>query len=229
MQIIFIRPFQLVFLLLLASGFELLAQDQIKVACVGNSITYGSGIENREQNSYPAQLQSMLGDKWIVKNFGKSGATLLKKGDKPYWDQPEYQSALGFQPDVVIIKLGTNDSKPQNWQYHESFFEEYSALINNFQELESKPRVLICLPVPAYEEKWGIRESIIKEELLPMTRKVARKNKTGLIDLYKPLSGKENLFPDKIHPDASGARIMAEVITGYLMKNEKKLTSKKAR
>ncbi len=60
---------------------------QIKVACVGDSITFGFTIENRDQNSYPAQLGRLLGKNWEVKNFGVIGATLLKKGDMPYWKQ----------------------------------------------------------------------------------------------------------------------------------------------
>ena len=60
------------------------AQNKVKVACVGNSVTYGAGIENREINAYPAQLQRMLGDGYEVMNFGKSGATLLNKGHRPY-------------------------------------------------------------------------------------------------------------------------------------------------
>lgn len=90
------------------------AEDVIRIACVGDSITYGAGIEERAKNSYPAQLQNLLGDRYQVENFGVSGRTLLKQGDKPYWDEPAYQNALKLKPDMVIIKLGTNDVKPLN-------------------------------------------------------------------------------------------------------------------
>ena len=85
-----------------------LAQDKIKVACVGNSITYGSGVANREVNAYPVKLQGMLGDKYEVKNFGKPGATLLNKGHRPYTQQQEYKDALAFAGDIVVIHLGIN-------------------------------------------------------------------------------------------------------------------------
>ena len=87
--------------------------DPIKIACVGNSITFGSGIANREKNAYPQQLQAMLGMKYEVRNFGVSSRTLLKKGDHPYWETEAYNTALLFKPDIVYIKLGTNDSKLQ--------------------------------------------------------------------------------------------------------------------
>src|SRR3712207_5545352 len=90
-----------------ATGYK----NVFRVACVGDSITYGAGVSGREKNSYPAVLGQWLGTKWDVRNFGVSGATLLKKGNRPYWKQQKFADALQFKPDVVIIKLGTNDSK----------------------------------------------------------------------------------------------------------------------
>src|ERR1043165_8271897 len=78
----------------------------IRVACVGDSITYGYGIKDREHDSYPAQLGSLLGKKWEVQNFGVNGATALKKGTRSYSEQKSFQDALLFKPDVVVIQLG---------------------------------------------------------------------------------------------------------------------------
>ncbi len=49
--------------------------DAIRVACIGNSITHGSGIDMQEQKGYPAQLQRLLGNGYRVKNYGWPGAT----------------------------------------------------------------------------------------------------------------------------------------------------------
>lgn len=84
----------------------------IRLACVGDSITQGDGLA--ADDSYPSQLQALLGEEWKVGNFGVSGRTLLKKGDHPYWTESAYQKALEFEPDVVIIMLGTNDTKEHN-------------------------------------------------------------------------------------------------------------------
>lgn len=183
---------------------------QIRVACVGDSITFGSGIENREANSYPAQLGRMLGKKWDVRNFGVGGATLLKQGDKPYWNQPAFKQALAFVPDVVIIKLGTNDTKPQNWAYKDQFVVDYVAMINSFKALGS--RIWICLPVPAFPERWGISDAVIVKETIPKIREIAAKADVPVIDLYRALAGRKSLFPDLIHPNAQGAEIMAQTI-----------------
>ena len=72
------------------------AQEKIKVACIGNSVTYGYGHKEPAKTSYPSQLQQMLGDKYEVRNFGHSGATLLNKGHRPYINLHEYKAALAF-------------------------------------------------------------------------------------------------------------------------------------
>jgi len=187
-------------------------EETIRVACVGDSITYGAGIENREQDHYPAQLGRMLGPQWECRNFGVSGATLLRRGDKPYWDEAAFAEALVYDPHVVIIKLGTNDSKPQNWEYADEFDRDYKDLIRRFAALPSRPRIYICLPVPVYEDRWGIREAVVRDEVLPRVRQVAVDMGVGLIDLYTALSGKPEMFPDGVHPDAAGAGVMARAI-----------------
>jgi len=186
--------------------------EPIRVACVGDSITYGSGIKDRRKNSYPAQLGKLLGEKWNVRNFGVSGATLLKKGNKPYWQQQAFQDALSFQPHVVIIKLGTNDTKPPNWQFKEDFADDYNDMINEFADLPSKPKIWICLPVPAYSNNWGIRDSVIRTEVIPAIRKIARAKHFPVIDLYQPFRNQMHLFPDNVHPNAQGAFLMAKII-----------------
>ena len=187
-------------------------RETIRVACIGDSITYGASIKNRTKDCYPAQLGRMLGGKWQAHNFGVSGATLLKKGDLPYWDRQAFKDALAYNPHVVIIKLGTNDTKPQNWKYKEQFATDYSEMINRFAELPSKPRIWICKPVPAYGERWGISETIIKNELIPLVNQAARSKNVPVIDLFTPLSDKPELFPDRIHPNAEGAYGIAKEI-----------------
>jgi acyl-CoA thioesterase-1 len=188
----------------------------IRVACVGDSITYGYGIANRAKGSYPAQLGRMLGAKWEVRNFGVSGATMLKQGDLPYWDQQAFKDLLTYNPNVVIIKLGTNDTKPQNWKFKDEFARDYSDMIDRFEELPSHPRIWVCYPVPAYGERWGINEFVIKNEVIPIISEVARNKHVPIINLYSPLSGKPGLFPDDIHPDAEGAFLIAKEVYATL-------------
>ena len=188
----------------------------IRVACIGASTTYGGNIENREVNSYPAQLGRMLGNKWDVQNFGVDGAGILKKGSTPYWNTDAFKSAQAFLPDVVILNIGVNDTQPQNWQYKADFFSDYTEMINIFQNLSSHPKIYLCREVPVFQDRWGIRASVVNKELDPMKRKLAREKKLPMIDLYKPLRKHSDLFADGVHPNAVGAGIMAATVFNVL-------------
>ncbi len=195
-------------LFLQLGSFVAQAQTDIRVACVGNSITEGSGL----QHTYPQELQQLLGEQYEVRNYGISGRTLLKKGDFPYWNEQKYPEVLAWNPDIVIIKLGTNDSKPQNWQYKDDFEKDYKKFVKSFKKLPSKPQVYICYPIPVFEGKWGINEVIVKSEMLPAIRKIARKTGVKTIDLYTPFIGKGDLTYDGIHPNEAGAALLARTI-----------------
>ena len=109
-------------------------QDALRVACIGNSITHGSGIDMQEQNGYPAQLQRLLGSDYYVRNFGVGGRTMLQKGDHPYMIEQAWRDAQQFRPDIVVIKLGTNDSKDYNWNAHKQDFEaDMQAMIDTLR------------------------------------------------------------------------------------------------
>lgn len=188
----------------------------IKVACVGDSITQGSGAS--KGMSYPSQLQKLLGEKWAVENFGVSGRTLMRSGDNSYWKEAAYQKALKFNPDVVIIMLGTNDTKPQNWSHKGEFETDYRDLVKSFQALESKPRIFLCRPNPVPEPgNYGIKETGIQEQI-PIVDKLAAELHTGVIDMHAAFDGKSALMPDHVHPNDEGAGVMAktayQVLTG---------------
>jgi lysophospholipase L1-like esterase len=190
-------------------------EGKVKLACVGDSITQGAGTKG---NPYPKQLQELLGDKWEVGNFGVSGRTLMDKGDYPYSKEKKYQDALAMKPDVVIIMLGTNDTKPQNWKFKEDYLADYKKLVASFQSLESKPRIFICRPVPVIGNgNFGITEAGIQEQI-PMIDQLAKELNLGIIDMYAAFKDKAALIPDKVHPNAEGAAEMAKaahaVLTG---------------
>lgn len=197
---------------------------QTRVACIGNSITFGAGVENREVNCYPAQLQNMLGSKYEVRNFGSNGRTVLRKGDHPYWNDSAYKEAQNYLPNIVIIKLGTNDSKPQNWKFKSEFEKDYKDFIHSFTALSSHPKIYLCRPIPAFiSENFGITDAIISGEVIPIIEKIAKDENLELIDLYTPFVGKGKLVPDAIHPNAEGAKLLAgEVFNAITKSNSEK-------
>ena len=194
--------------------------QKVKVACIGNSITYGYTIENRDKDSYPAQLQALLGDGYDVQNYGNCGKTAQNDADDPYTKCSEYQQAKDFLPQIAVIKLGTNDSKPQNWVGVERFIKDLEALAVEFENLPSKPKIIICLPAKAYKVAWSIRDEVIQKQL-PAIKKLAKKHHWPIINLYKKTSGKPELFPDGIHPNAEGAGIIAAEVKKAVAKVKK--------
>lgn len=198
--------------------------SKIRVACIGNSVTYGYGFKNRESDSYPAQLQKLLGEKYDVRNFGFNGATLLKKGHKPYWIQSQFTDALEFKPHIVIIHLGLNDTDPRNWpNYHDEFISDYEDLIKTFQraDIVPGPKVWICKMTPIFpwhsrfdtgtrDYFWAIQDAI---------QTVSKILNVSLIDLHTPLYHRTDLFRDAVHPSEEGALIIAETVKSAITGN----------
>lgn len=192
---------------------------QTKVACVGNSITYGAGIPNRELNSYPSQLAAYLGSDYEVRNFGVSATTLLSKGDYPYVTTDAYKQSLSFGPDIVIIKLGTNDSKPQNRTHLDEYKKDYKALIDSYRNLASKPRVILLTPVRCFlEGNSSISDSVISAAIVPAVKELAYEEGLEVINLYNMFGDQwqSYIMPDRLHPSSIGAGQMASKIYDYL-------------
>ena len=199
-------------------SFKAPRKDAVRVACVGNSITYGAGIKNRSHDSYPSVLGRLLGDKYWVKNFGVSARTMLNKGDRPYMKEQAYQQALAFNPNIVVIKLGTNDSKSFNWVHKADFIKDTQTMIDAFKALPSQPEIYLCYPSKAYLTGESINDDIISKEIIPMIKKVAKKNKLPVIDLHSAMDGMPELFPDHIHPNEEGAKVMAKAVYNAIAK-----------
>jgi len=205
------KKFNLLLVALLAFATVSFAQKPIKIACVGNSITQGPGRENPD--SWPLQMQTILGDAYEVGNFGVSGRTLLRKGDNPYWIEPQFQLVKDFKADILIIMLGTNDSKPQNWQYASEFRQDYLDMIAEFKKtMPADGKVYVILPVPVTKDNYGITASVMDNEQRLMLIDIADESGSELVDLYTPFMGHEDLLPDGVHPNNEGLAIMAKVI-----------------
>lgn len=190
-------------------------QTAIKVACIGDSVTAGYLLANPKSESYPSQLQILMGSQYEVKNFGYSGATLLKKGSKPYYKTKECSDAIAYQPDIVIIHLGLNDTDPRNWpNYKDDFKADYFWLIDALRKQNPKMKIYICGMTPIFNEhprfKSGTRDWFwqIQEHI----GEVAKANNVNLIDLHEKLYHRPDLFPDALHPTKEGAKILAQTV-----------------
>jgi lysophospholipase L1-like esterase len=198
------------------AGFTGAAEAQVKVACVGDSITFGYGLANPGTQSYPAQLQTLLGNGYVVGNFGVNGATVQKSTAKSYWRTSQYRSSQRFAPNKVVIMLGTNDSKSSNWNAA-NFNADYRALISAYQNLPTHPTVYICLIPPVYTPNaFGntFDPVFIQNTVVPAIRTIATQAGVPLIDNNSPLLNRPDYFSDGVHPTVQGAEIIATTVYG---------------
>ncbi len=188
-------------------------ENAVRVACIGNSITDGYGIGMSPVNGYPAVLQKKLGEGYLVKNFGVSARTMMNKGDFPYMNELAWRDAQAFNPNIVVIKLGTNDSKTHNWAHGaDEYRQSMQAMIDTLKALPSKPKIYLCSPIPAFKDSWTINDSVIVNGEMPIIKKLAKKNKCKFIDLHTSYTYGDMMLNDGIHPNAKGAAKMADII-----------------
>ena len=206
---------KLIITLIMITSFTAVVGQRIKVACVGNSVTYGYGLPNPATDAYPAQLQKLLGDAFDVRNFGRNGATLMHGSGTTYRLQNECKRALAFAPDYVVIDLGLNDVDPMNWAPNDTAFtRDYRELIDAFRQVNPRCRIWICHMTPiAYDYPnyfHGLREryAMIRQKIAD----VARETGASLIDLREPFRHRLDLLFDGLHPNAEGARLLAATI-----------------
>ena len=201
---------KLVAILLLSTLCSVSSWAQIRIACVGNSITAGYGTSNAATKAWPAQLGTMLGSGYSVLNCGVSGTTMLKKGDSPYWSTTKLTDAKNFDPQIVIISLGVNDTKPVNWVYKSEFQTDYIAMINEFRANGKNPAIYVCYPAPYFGNI--SQNKIIADEMLGMIQAVSISQNASIIDFNSQLAGYANLFPDGLNPNDLGSGVMAQLV-----------------
>lgn len=188
-----------------------------KIACVGDSITEGYGLACQSKTGYPVMLDSILGPDYSVLNSGRSATTLQKKGDFPYWTAKEFTNVFVFQPNIIVVKLGTNDTKPYNW-HADAYEKDYQALIDTFKTIPTHPKIYLCLPVPVFKTKWGINDSTVVHGVIPIIEKLAKTNSLPVIDLYHGMKDQGANFPDSIHPNEHAVKVMAAIIAKEIKK-----------
>ena len=212
----------IILLLALVSSRTVADNHKTRVACIGNSITYGMTLADPSTESYPARLQQMLGDAYEVGNFGKSGTTLLRHGHRPYVAQEEWRKAKAFKPDIAIIHLGVNDTDPRNWPYHrDEFVADYLALIDTLRQINPACdiRVALLSPITSRHPRFKSGTRDWQREITEAIRAVARIAKTGVVDFHKPLYAWPQLIPDAVHPNSEGQMRLARTVYSALTGN----------
>ncbi len=176
----------------------------VQIACVGDSIT--------EVTGYPSDLQSMLGYNYAVKKFGVIGATILLNTDRPFLNQTAFFDSEQFQPQIVVIMLGTNDARINIYQESQNLEANCKTLISAFQGFASKPEIFVATPPPIFNNTLGLSSANLVQGVIPRILQVAHQLSLPVIDVYSALSGHPECFPDGVHPNADGAQIIANSV-----------------
>lgn len=200
-------------------------ENQIRVACVGDSITYGHGVPFWFANNYPTKLQDMLGDDYCVNNYGVSAYCVQDDSSKPYMSLDVYKDSLEFNPDIVILMLGTNDAKPYNWKGIDEFKDDYDKLINSYKSVNPNVEIYLATLCTAFdddpltvESSFDIMPSIV-DEISIFISDYASENNYYLIDINSLTKDRKDLIlPDLIHPNEFGAFAIANEIYQNLIK-----------
>ena len=223
----------ILFLMLVAgTGSLLWGQEpyQVRMAMVGNSITYGAGLPDPAADCYPSQLDTLLraiyGDSVLIGNYGVSARTMMKNSELPIWEENAFTDALELVPDICLILLGTNDSKPYRWDtWGDEFLGDYLSMIDTFKFRNPNTKFIVCYPPPIwkghpygtnYQDKHN--DSVVVNEIIPLIDSVVTLTGATLVDFHTPFVDSLQYFPDKLHPDKAGSGIMAAMLFDTLMK-----------
>jgi len=221
-MVILLAAVVLVFFVLFNSGFFGGKDERIRVSCVGDSLTYGSGVlKTRDTDAYPAQLQIKMGTDHLVSNFGLRNATASASGDLPYVESEEYQQSLKSKPDIVVLMLGTNDTKTYNWNASD-YEAGLKELVESYQQLDTKPTVYLMRSPYCYSldgsdvAEYDIQPAVVADELGGIVEKVAAETGVEVIDLYGVTEGQDELYTDGIHFNAKGYELIADEVYSNL-------------
>jgi acyl-CoA thioesterase I len=185
---------------------------KIRIACVGDSITQGSG--------YPAKLQLLLGTNYLVKNFGVAGTTVSLNSASPYMDQTAFQKAEEFEPDIVVIMLGTNDARTDINKYNETFVDDYIQLVSSFQNLTSNPKILVVDSPPIFTDNPNYNSTYLADNIIPEIDNVANNLNLPTIDVYNAFGDHADYFMDGVHPNDEGATLIASEVDNAIIEQE---------
>lgn len=207
--------------------YETPVEGDVRIACVGDSVTYGHGVSGWVSNNYPKQLDILLGDGYCVNNYGHSGATVQGSGDQPYISYSEYDESLAFDADIIIFMMGSNDSKPENWKGEEAFRQQYLQRLSEYKENNPDVRIILCTPPTAFHPEGqdeGLTNYDIDPEIVDLiaeiVRSIAAEEGYELIDVNNLTEGRRDYFlTDNVHPNNTGAAFLAETVYSYLTAN----------
>ena len=195
-----------------------------RVACIGDSITYGAYLTSRDTRSYPARLQQLLGPRWVVGNFGAPDQAVGPWTTRAVTRHPSWRAAQEFQPDVVVLLLGTNDGQTRHWRSDDAFLQAAGDLVRAIHRWRRSrpeagpPHVLIALPPPVFEARYEIQPQLVRNHVVLRWCELAAHHQWDVVDTHTPWVNRRERFPDGVHLDEAGALALACMIYDALVR-----------
>ena len=185
-----------------------------RLACIGDSLTWGFTLVDPLRESYPARLQGLLGADFIVRNFGCNGASVRADSYSPYTDTTAFRTSLAWAPDIVLLMLGSNDCVQQAWD-SDAFCRDYERLVSAYRDLPSQPRLILIAPIRMFRVMgftfMDLSPEILEQGVRPTIRAIAADQGLACIDLVDVIRDASYCY-DGVHPQTEGTRLMAEAI-----------------
>jgi len=209
---------------LIFSG-SIFAQKFVNIACIGNGVTYGIDVENREKNNFPQQLQYLLGANYKVTNFGAVNAPVLSNGVNGYNKTAAFKKSQTGHPNIVFVELGLDEIKTTDTAILSNFTITLEGIIQSYANLSSRPRIVLLLPLPIFlNDSSLLNNSVIKNKIIPKIQKIAFEKNLELLDLFSMFIDKQDLFLDKIHPSSLGGTLISKRLYELVKLDAKKLS-----
>ena len=199
------------------------------VTFIGDSITYGIGLEN-QTNQYWLHLQKNM-ELGNVQNKGVSGSCVSTQGTRGLERQPLAIRVNSFySTDIFLIFMGTNDFGcdvpigTMEDQQDVSFMGAWNFAINTFKKRHPDTKIVLMTPLPRYSKKINALDLKL-DAYVDAIRQIAQTHDLPLIDLYTMMADEfteencEKYMPDKLHPNEAGHELMAQRIQAWLEEN----------
>lgn len=183
--------------------------DSLKIACIGDSITYGANADNPYTDSYPVILQKLYGKEACVINFGNSGKTVRNNADDPYFKTSEYNGISLYKPDIAVIILGTNDSKTYQVPTKSEMVNAYKKLIEALKSVNPAMQIYMATCPYAFSSAYQINNKNIENVVIPAIREVAAFYDLQIIEMHEYTKDYSHLYADGIHPNTKGYSYLA--------------------
>lgn len=185
-----------------------------RVACIGDSLTWGFTLVDPWRENYPALLQELLGADFTVRNFGFNGASVRADSYTSYAETSAFRSSLTWEPDIVLMMLGSNDCVPQEWD-PVAFRRDYERIVASYRGLPSQPRLILIAPIRMFRVMgftfMDLSPETLEQGVRPAIKAIAADHGLEFVDLRDVIPDSRYCY-DGVHPQAEGTRLVAEAI-----------------